>query len=212
MLWNNSNTISPPQCPHFMTIDGGQEVRIIFRQYASLFFVLGVSPDDNVMAYFAFIHNLVETLNSYFRWVKLNYLKLKALAIFVRCFHMSGYFWFVSLLWLSFLLEVTSISPFSNVCELDLMHNVERAHMILDEIVVNGFITESNRSRVLAPIAILDKTLDKVSWSRDDMDSRILILCSARLDKVWTVVESGHIYPVPALMRLYTPVNCESWR
>ena len=44
------------------------------------------------------------------------------------------------------------------------MHNVDRAHMILDEIVVNGFITESNRSRVLAPIAILDKTVDKVSW------------------------------------------------
>jgi len=98
-------------------MDGSEEVRIIFRQYASLFFVLGVSPDDNVMAHFAFIHNLVETLNSYF----------------------------------------------SNVCELDLMHNVDRAHMILDEIVVNGFVTESNRSRVLAPIAILDKTVDKVS-------------------------------------------------
>ena len=48
-------------------MDGSEEVRIIFRQYASLFFVLGVSPDDNVMAHFAFIHNLVETLNSYFR-------------------------------------------------------------------------------------------------------------------------------------------------
>merc|ERR1712176_950325 len=47
-------------------MDGSEEVRIIFRQYASLFFVLGVSPDDNVMAHFAFIHNLVETLNSYF--------------------------------------------------------------------------------------------------------------------------------------------------
>ena len=56
------------QCPHFLMMDGTEEVRIIFRQYASLFFVLGVSPDDNVMAHFAFIHNLVETLNSYFRW------------------------------------------------------------------------------------------------------------------------------------------------
>eukprot|EP00116_Pleurobrachia_bachei_P014021 sb/3474283/ len=105
---------SPQQCCHFVLKD--HKVRIVFRQYASLFFILGISEGDNIMAYFAFIHNLVETLNSYF----------------------------------------------SNVCELDLMHNVDRAHMILDEIVVNGYITESNRSRVLAPIAILDKSIDKV--------------------------------------------------
>ena len=49
--------------------DGRAPVRVVFRQYASLFFVLGVSPEDNVMAHFAFIHNLVETLNSYFRLV-----------------------------------------------------------------------------------------------------------------------------------------------
>ena len=49
----------------------------------------------------------------------------------------------------------------SNVCELDLMHSVDRAHMILDEMVVNGYVTESNRSRVLAPITVLDKALLK---------------------------------------------------
>ena len=86
---------------------------MFFRQYASLYFIIGISSDDNPMSYFAFIHNLVETLNAYF----------------------------------------------NNVCELDLMQNVDRAHMILDEMVVNGFITESNRSRVLAPIAVLDKSI-----------------------------------------------------
>ena len=55
------------QCPHFATMDGTQNVRVVFRQYASLFFVLGVTPEDNVMSHFAFIHNLVETFNSYFR-------------------------------------------------------------------------------------------------------------------------------------------------
>ena len=37
------------------------------------------------------------------------------------------------------------------------MFNVNKAHMILDEMVVNGNIVETNRSRVLAPVAVMDK-------------------------------------------------------
>jgi hypothetical protein len=33
-----------------------------------------------------------------------------------------------------------------------IMFNVEKAHMILDEIVVNGEIIETNRTRILAPV------------------------------------------------------------
>jgi hypothetical protein len=32
------------------------------------------------------------------------------------------------------------------------MFNIEKAHMILDEIVVNGEIMETNRTRILAPV------------------------------------------------------------
>ena len=34
---------------------------------------------------------------------------------------------------------------FENVCELDIMFNIEKAHFILDEMVMNGVIVETNK-------------------------------------------------------------------
>ena len=39
-----------------------------------------------------------------------------------------------------------------------IMFNIDRAHMILDEMIMNGHIVETNKSRILAPIAVLDKS------------------------------------------------------
>lgn len=67
--------------------------KILYRRYASLYFIIGVDLDDdgncNELAYLELIHNLVETLDKYFE----------------------------------------------NVCELDIMFNLEKAHFILDEMV-----------------------------------------------------------------------------
>jgi AP-4 complex subunit sigma-1 len=38
------------------------------------------------------------------------------------------------------------------------MFNVDRALMILDEMVANGEIIETNRTRILAPVRIIDRT------------------------------------------------------
>ena len=46
---------------------------------------------------------------------------------------------------------------FENVCELDIMFNLEKAHFIVDEFISNGCILEANRTNVLAPILQLDK-------------------------------------------------------
>lgn len=54
---------------------------------------------------------------------------------------------------------------FEGVCELDIMFNVEKAHMILDEVVSNGEIVETNRSRILAPVRIIDKAAKEASAS-----------------------------------------------
>ena len=43
-------------------------------------------------------------------------------------------------------------------CELDIMFNLEKAHFILDEMVMNGCIIETNKNNVLAPVQLLDKT------------------------------------------------------
>ena len=37
------------------------------------------------------------------------------------------------------------------------MFNLEKAHFILDEMVMNGCIIETNKTNVLAPVQLLDK-------------------------------------------------------
>lgn len=48
--------------------------------------------------------------------------------------------------------------PLASQCELDIMFNLEKAHFILDEMVMNGCIIETNKNNILAPVHILDKT------------------------------------------------------
>ena len=40
-----------------------------------------------------------------------------------------------------------------------IMFGIDKAHMVLDEMITNGQITETNKHRVLAPVAVLDKTI-----------------------------------------------------
>ncbi|XP_057714521.1 AP-4 complex subunit sigma-1 [Corythoichthys intestinalis] len=49
---------------------------------------------------------------------------------------------------------------FSRVSELDIMFNVDRVHIILDEMIQNGRIVETNKSNILAPLVALDKMSD----------------------------------------------------
>ncbi len=46
---------------------------------------------------------------------------------------------------------------FENVCELDIMFNIEKAHFILDEMVANGYIIEMNKMNILNPLVLMDK-------------------------------------------------------
>ncbi|EIE26775.1 Adaptor protein complex sigma subunit [Coccomyxa subellipsoidea C-169] len=85
--------------------------KVVYRRYASLFFIVGIDNEENELAILEFIHCLVETLDRYF----------------------------------------------SNVCELDLMFNLEMAHFIVDEMLMNGCIVETNKQNILAPIQLLEK-------------------------------------------------------
>ncbi|XP_076022197.1 AP-4 complex subunit sigma-1 [Genypterus blacodes] len=49
---------------------------------------------------------------------------------------------------------------FSRVSELDIMFNLDRVHLILDEMIQNGHIVETNKSCILAPLTVLDKMAD----------------------------------------------------
>ncbi|CAK0802857.1 unnamed protein product [Prorocentrum cordatum] len=44
-----------------------------------------------------------------------------------------------------------------NVCELDIMFNLEKAHIILDEMVLDGCIIDTNKAACLNPLYLLEK-------------------------------------------------------
>ena len=77
--------------------------KIVYRRYASLYFLVGVDGEENELAMYEFIHCAVETLDRHF----------------------------------------------GNVCELDIMFHLEKAHYVLDEMVANGAVLETNKAVVL---------------------------------------------------------------
>ncbi|KAJ3436549.1 ap-4 complex subunit sigma-1 [Anaeramoeba flamelloides] len=93
-----------------------RDLKVIYRRYASLFFLVGVDEEENELGILEFIHCLVETLDRYFE----------------------------------------------NVCELDLMFNIDKAYMILDEMALNGNIIETNKKTVIAPLHIIDQVSKKL--------------------------------------------------
>ncbi|GIX62637.1 AP-4 complex subunit sigma [Babesia caballi] len=48
-------------------------------------------------------------------------------------------------------------SYFDPVCELDIMFNLEKAHYILNEMIVNGRVVETNLTNIMHPMFLLDK-------------------------------------------------------
>eukprot|EP00899_Mesostigma_viride_P027200 jgi/Mesvir1/7665/Mv11425-RA.1 len=66
--------------------------KVVYRRYASLFFLVGVDREENELSILEFIHNIVETMDRFF----------------------------------------------GNVCELDIMFHLEKAHFMLDEMVMAG--------------------------------------------------------------------------
>ncbi|XP_042300496.1 AP-4 complex subunit sigma-1 [Sceloporus undulatus] len=88
-----------------------KDFKLVYRQYAALFIVVGINETENEMAVYELIHNFIEVLDKYF----------------------------------------------SRVSELDIMFKLDRVHIILDEMVLNGCIVETNKTRILAPLLVLDK-------------------------------------------------------
>ncbi|XP_069049153.1 AP-4 complex subunit sigma-1 isoform X2 [Lepisosteus oculatus] len=84
-----------------------KDFKLIYRQYAALFIVVGVDDTENELAVYELIQNFVEVLDKYFSRV--------------------------------------------------IMFNLEKVHIILDEIILNGRIVETNKNRILAPLLALDK-------------------------------------------------------
>ncbi|KAL9180142.1 hypothetical protein ACHAXT_008112 [Thalassiosira profunda] len=111
--------------------------KVIYRRYASLFFIVGTKADfdvrksalasgakkgdkgvenhENELGLLEFIHSLVETMD---RWA-------------------------------------------GSICELDIMYQLEQVHFLLDEMVQNGYVVETNKSNVLRPIDLIERESKK---------------------------------------------------
>ena len=60
---------------------------------------------------------------------------------------------------------------FGNVCEIDvglwkvcdaqIMYNLDRSHFILDEMVANGEVVDTNRQNITRPLTLMEKARNK---------------------------------------------------
>ncbi|KAL3969202.1 hypothetical protein ACER0C_029159 [Sarotherodon galilaeus] len=91
-----------------------KDFKLVYRQYAALYIVVGITDSENELSIYELVHNFVEVLDKYF----------------------------------------------SRVSELDIMFNLDRVHIILDEMIQNGHIVETNKSRILAPLTAIDKMVE----------------------------------------------------
>ncbi|XP_041710742.1 AP-4 complex subunit sigma-1-like isoform X2 [Coregonus clupeaformis] len=87
-----------------------KDFKLVYRQYAALFIVVGISDTENELSIYELVHNFVEVLDKYF-----------------------------------------------SHSELDIMLNLDKVHIILDEMIQNGHIVETNKNRILAPLLALDQ-------------------------------------------------------
>ncbi|KAL9154213.1 hypothetical protein ABFS82_10G100300 [Erythranthe guttata] len=55
------------------------------------------------------------------------------------------------------LLVETMDRHFGNVCELDIMFHLEKAHFMLEEMVMNGCVVETSKANILSPIQLMEK-------------------------------------------------------
>ncbi|MCJ8737081.1 hypothetical protein PDJAM_G00019770 [Pangasius djambal] len=85
-----------------------KDYKLVYRQYAALFIVVGITDNENELSIYELIHNFIEVLDKYFSRVQI-------------------------------------------------MFNLDKVHIILDEMILNGHIVETNKNRILAPLLALDK-------------------------------------------------------
>ncbi|PPD86062.1 hypothetical protein GOBAR_DD17017 [Gossypium barbadense] len=150
--------------------------KIVYRRYASLFFLVGVDNDE-VDALMVEILWRRERVRGHRRQCNLwrSEDTLKYFLVLDRAVELDGFgsksrlcaCWPVGLncnkdnelaiLEFIHLLVETMDRHFGNVCELDIMFHLEKAHFMLEEMVMNGSIVETSKANILSPIQLMDK-------------------------------------------------------
>ncbi|XP_014767797.1 AP-4 complex subunit sigma-1 [Octopus bimaculoides] len=83
---------------------------VVYRKYVNLYLVAAVTSDENELAIYELMHNLLETLNVYF----------------------------------------------DKVSELDIIYNIDRVHVIIQEMFNTGYVMETSKNKALTSLRLLD--------------------------------------------------------
>lgn len=103
--------------------------KCVYRRYASLFFIMGVDSDQ-----------------------------VGIFPVVMLSSHMSSFKNELAMLEFIHCLVETLDKYFENVCELDIMFNIDRAHFLLDEMLLGGNVVETNKKHALKPLQLLDQS------------------------------------------------------
>ncbi|KAL5008355.1 hypothetical protein ScPMuIL_013936 [Solemya velum] len=87
-----------------------KDFTVVYKKYGNLYFIAGITSNENELAVLELMHHMVETLDKYF----------------------------------------------DRVSEIDILYSLDRVHMVIDEMVVNGYILETSQPRILVPLQLLD--------------------------------------------------------
>ncbi|KAG6911176.1 hypothetical protein DXG01_003043 [Tephrocybe rancida] len=118
-----------------------KDTKVVYRRYASLFFVCGITSSDNELVTLEIIHRYVEVLDRYFGNVSRDK--------FLWSFRLSD-------------------RVAEQVCELDLIFNFQKAYAILDELIISGELQESSKKSVLRVVTQSD-TVEEQENAEDSM-------------------------------------------
>ena len=111
------------------TLIGGNDYRLIYRHYATLYFIFCVDSSESELGILDLIQVFVETLDKCFE-VKINF-------PFGERINRSIVFLFRLM---------------KNVCELDLIFHMDKVQYILQEICLGGMVLETNMNEIVARI------------------------------------------------------------
>ena len=107
-----------------------------------MYFIIGIDIDDDIneLGMLEFIHNMVETLDKYFE-------NVCELDVSQHCYCHHGR--------LHSILDRFSLINTAFVVQI--MFNIEKAHFIIDEMVMSGYIVETNKTNILNPVVTVVK-------------------------------------------------------
>ena len=113
-----------------------KNLKIVYKRYASLYFTFVVDSDDNELIALEIIHRYVTILGLFWFFVVQKY---------GGNFFKKNRFFFINL-----------DTYFGTVCELDIVYNFEKAHFILDEVLIAGELQDTSKIAPLVEVRMAD--------------------------------------------------------